>query len=242
MEVNKMETSKLKVELRNGTGKEINKKFRRKGNVPGILYSPHDKENILLKVKRENLLRLLSSKTHQLIDLEIDDGKKKVSRLAVIKDFQYNTLKKQIVHVDFYGVTLKEKLTMEINIELIGKPIGAKDGGILNVELRKVEIECLPSQVPESLKVDLSNLKIGDNITVGEIQVPKGVEVLTKSDRIVAALVPPAKEEEVVKEVVEGEAVTEEKEVTKGEEKVESKTETPSSAPKKEFKKEPKKE
>jgi large subunit ribosomal protein L25 len=110
------------------------------------------------------------------------------------------------------------------------------------VELRKVEIECLPSQVPESLKVDLSNLKIGDNITVGEIQLPEGVEVLTKSDRIVAALVPPAKEEEVVKEVVEEGAVTEEKEVTKGEEKVESKTETPSSAPKKESKKEPKKE
>jgi len=239
-----METSKLEVELRNGTGKEINKKFRRKGNIPGILYSPHDKENILLKVKRENLLRLLSSKTHKLIDLEIDDGKKKVSRLAVIKDFQYNTLKRQIVHVDFYGVTLKEKLTMEIDIELIGKPIGAKDGGILNVELRKVEIECLPSQVPESLKVDLSNLKIGDNITVGEIQLPEGVEVLTKSDRIVAALVPPAKEEEVVKEVVEegAVAVTEEKEVTKGEEKVEVKTETPSSAPKKAPKKEPKKE
>ena len=239
-----METSKLEVELRNGTGKEINKKFRRKGNIPGILYSPHDKENILLKVKRENLLRLLSSKTHKLIDLEIDDGKKKVSRLAVIKDFQYNTLKRQIVHVDFYGVTLKEKLTMEIDIELIGKPIGAKDGGILNVELRKVEIECLPSQVPESLKVDLSNLKIGDNITVGEIQLPEGVEVLTKSDRIVAALVPPAKEEEVVKEVVEegAVAVTEEKEVTKGEEKVEVKTESPSSAPKKAPKKEPKKE
>ena len=232
-----METSKLEVELRNGTGKEINKKSRRKGDIPGILYSPHDKENILLKVKKDNLVKLLSSKTGKLIDLEIDDGNKKVSRLAVIKEFQYNSLKRQIVHVDFYGVTLKEKLTMEIDIELIGKPIGAKDGGILNVELRKVEIECLPSQVPESLKVDLSNLKIGDNITVGEIQLPEGVEVLTKSDRIVAALVPPAKEEEVVKEVVEEGAVTEEKEVTKGEEKVESKTETHSSAPKKEPKK-----
>jgi len=227
---------KLKVELRDNTGKEINKKLRKEGIVPGVLYSPHDKENLILKVKTDELSKLLSAKSHGLIDLEIDDGKKKISRLAVIKDLQYNSLKMQIVHVDFYGVTLKEKLTLEIDIELVGEPIGVEEGGILQVELRKVEIECLPSQMPESLKADLSNLKVGDHISVGGMKIPEGVEVLTAPDRIVAAVVLPTKIEEVVEEeeeAVEGvEGEEGEEGEAKKEEKAETKKETPSSAPK----------
>jgi len=227
---------KLKVELRDVTGKEINKKYRREGIVPGVLYSPHDKENLVLKVRSHELLKILSAKSHGLIDLEIDDGKEKVSRLAIIKDLQYNSLKRQIVHVDFYGVTLKEKLTLEVDIELVGEPIGLKEGGILQVELRKVEIECLPSQMPDSLKADLSSLKIGDHVSVGDMEIPEGVEVLTELDRVIAAVVLPTKIEEVVEEeeeVVEGEEGEEGKEKAEGEEKVETKGETPSSAPKK---------
>lgn len=228
-----MKKPKLKVELRDNTGKEINKKLRKEGIVPGVLYSPHDKENLILKIKTNELSKLLSAKSHGLIDLEIDDGKKKVSRLAVIKDLQYNSLKRQIVHVDFYGVTLKEKLTLEIDIELIGEPIGVEEGGILQVELRKVEIECLPSQVPENLKADLSNLKVGDHISVGGMKIPEGVEVLTAPDRIVAAVVLPTKIEEVVEEEEEAvEGVEGEEGEAKKEEKAETKEETPSSAPK----------
>jgi len=227
---------KLKVELRDNTGKEINKKYRREGIVPGVLYSPHDKENLILKVKNHELLKLLSAKSHGLIELEINDEEKKVSRLAIIKDLQYNSLKKQIVHVDFYGVTLKEKLTLEVDIELVGEPIGIEEGGILQVELRKVEIECLPSQMPDSLKADLSSLKVGDHVSVGDMEIPEGVEVLTELDKVVAAIVLPTKIEEVVEEeeeVVEGEEGEEGKERAEGEEKVETKEEHPSSAPKK---------
>jgi len=221
---------KLKAELRDNTGKEINKKLRKEGIVPGVLYSPHDKENLILKVKNDELSKLLSAKSHGLIDLEINDGKEKVSRLAIIKDLQYNSLKRQIVHVDFYGVTLKEKLTLEVDIELVGEPIGLKEGGILQVELRKVEIKCLPSQMPDSLKADLSSLKVGDHISVGDMEIPEGVEVLTELDRVVAAVVQPTKIEEVVEEEeVEGVEGAE----AKGEEKAETKEEPPSSAPKK---------
>jgi len=226
-----MEKSKLKVESRNDTGKEVNKKFRREGIVPGVLYSPHDEKNILLKAKREDLLKLLSDKKHGIIDLEIDDGQKNFKRLAIIKDIQYNSLKRQIVHVDFYGVTSKEKLTVQVSIELIGEPIGLKEGGILEVELREVEIECLPSQVPGSLKADISHLKINDHLTVGELDISKGIEVLTEPDRIIASVHPPTKIEEVVKE--EEEEVEEVEEVAE-EEKAKVETEAPSSEPKKE--------
>jgi len=226
------------VELRDNTGKGSSKKYRREGIVPGVLYSPHDKENLVLKVKNDELSKLLSAKSHGLIDLEINNGKEKVSRLALIKDLQYNSLKRQIVHVDFYGVTLKEKLTLEVDIELIGEPIGVEEGGILQVELRKVEIECLPSQVPESLKANLSDLNVGDHISIGDMEIPEGVEVITAPDRIVAAVVLPTKIEEVVEEEEEGvegeegEEGVEGEEKAKGEEKVETKEEPPSSAPK----------
>ncbi len=223
-----MEKQKLKVELRNDTGKEVNKKFRREGIVPGVLYSPHDEKNLLLKIKRDALLKLLSGKKHGIINLEIDDGQKNFKRLAIVKDIQYNLLKKQMVHVDFYGVTLKEKLTIEVGIELIGEPVGVKEGGILETELRKVEVECLPSQVPESFKADISHLTINDYLTVGELDIPKGIELLTETDRIIASVHPPTKIEEVAKEEEE------EVEEVAEEEKEKAETEEPSSGYKKE--------
>ena len=203
-----MDKTKLKVELRNETGKEANRKFRKEGMIPGVLYSPHDKENLLLKIKSEGLSKLLIEKKHSLINLEIDDGKKKNKRLAMIKDFQYNSLKKRIVHIDFYGVTLKEKLTMLINVELVGEPIGAKEGGILEHELREIEVECLPTDVPSAYKVDITQLQIGDNITVGDIEVSKGVKILTEAEQVIASVKHPTKEEEKVEEV-EGEEAEE---------------------------------
>jgi len=206
-----MEKTKLRVELRNDKGKEANKKFRREGIVPAVLYSPHNKSNLLLKVDSGNLLKVVSNKRHGIIGLEIEDGEKKFDRLAIIKDVQFNSLKKQIIHVDFYEVTLKEKLAVEVRVELIGEPIGVKEGGILELELREVEIECLPSQIPESLKADISHLKINDHLTAGELALPEGVELLTESDRIIASVHPPTKMEEVAKEEEEVAEETEEK-------------------------------
>ncbi|HBY56777.1 MAG TPA: 50S ribosomal protein L25 [Candidatus Atribacteria bacterium] len=214
-----MEKTKLRVELRSDKGKEVNKKFRRKGIIPGVLYSPHDKKNLLLKVKNENLSKLIYHKRHGIINLEINDGEKKSDRLAIIKDVQYNSLKKQIVHVDFYGVTLKEKLTVEVGVELTGEPVGVKEGGILELELREVEIECLPSQIPESIKADISHLKINDHLTAGELDLPKGVELLTEPDRIIASVHPPTKVEEVAKEEEEVEEEVAEEAEERAEEK-----------------------
>lgn len=204
-----MDKTKLKVELRNETGKEANRKFRKEGMIPGVLYSPHDKENLLLKIKSEGLSKLLIEKKHSLINLEINDGNKKNKRLAMIKDFQYNSLKKRIVHIDFYGVTLKEKITMLINVELVGESIGAKEGGILEHELREIEVECLPTDVPSAYKVDITQLQIGDNITVGDIEVSEGVKILTEAEQVIASVKHPTKEEEKVEEEVEGEEAEE---------------------------------
>jgi len=201
-----MDKAKLQVELRNTAGKGANRKTRKEGMVPGVLYSPHDKENLLLKIKREELNKLLTHQRHSLINLEIIEGKEKNKRLAMIKDFQYNSLKKQIVHVDFYGVTLKEKLTIRVNIELVGESKGVKDGGIMDFDTREVEVECLPSAVPNAFRLDITNLEVGDHISVGDIEVPKGVKMLTDKDKNIVAVMHPSKEEVTAEEAESEEA------------------------------------
>ena len=176
------------------------------------MYSPHDKSNLLLKIKREELTKLLTDNKRGLLNLEIDDGKKKSKRLAMVKDFQYNSLKKQLVHIDFYGVTLKEKLTMRINVELFGESIGVEEGGILEFDLREIEVECLPSDVPSSFKLDISDLKIGDHLSVKDIEIPEGVKMLTESDKLIVSVSHPTKQEVEAEEEEEAEETQEEKE------------------------------
>ncbi len=214
-----MEKIILKAELRKEKGKEISKKIRAEGKIPGVLYSHRKKQNTLLKVKKEDLVRLISTKRHAMINLEIDDQGKINERLAIIKDIQYDNLKKQIQHVDFYGVTLKEKIEVEVGIELTGTSIGVKEGGVLDLELRKIEIKCLPSQIPENIPIDISQLKINDHITAGEIELPEGIELITEPERIIVAVHPPTKIEEVAEEEAAEEAPE------KAEEQEEKKTE-----------------
>jgi len=220
-----MEKIILKAELRSGKGKEISKKIRREGKIPGVLYSPREKENTLLKVKKEDLFKLISTKRHAMITLEINEENKRDEHLAIIKDIQYDNLKKQIKHIDFYGVTLKEKIEVEIGIELVGTPVGIKDGGVLELDLREVEIKCLPSQIPDALSLDISQLKINEHITAGQLPLPEGIELITDPERIVVSVHPPTKIEEVVKEKEEvEEAVTGEVE---GEEAKKAEEESP---------------
>jgi large subunit ribosomal protein L25 len=226
-----MKRIKLEVESRNKKGKEESKKLRNSGYVPGILYSPHDKDSILLKIPEKELHHFLSDKKHSrgIINLQIKkDGVKDVTRLAVIKDFQYDSLQKRINHFDFYGVTMKEKITLQVPLVLDGEPKGIKEGGILDISLREIEVECLPADAPEAITVDISQLGFNDVLSLGDIELPKDVKLVTDVDRTIASVIAPTKEEEVAEEEVEEAAEGEEEEEVKakevqGEEKKEKK-------------------
>ncbi len=201
-----MKRIQLQVETREKGGKEESKKLRKIGYVPGIFYSPRDKNNILLKISEKELFRFLADKKHAhgIIDLKIKtDEKGTVTRLAVMKDCQYDSLQKKINHFDFYGVTMKEKVTLQVPLVLEGEPQGVKEGGILDISLREVEIECLPADAPEAITIDVSALGFNDVITLQDIVLPKGVKLLTDINRTVASVVAPTKEEEVAAEVAE---------------------------------------
>ncbi len=213
-----MKRIQLQVETRETKGKEESKRLRNSGYVPGILYSPHDKENILLKVPEKELHHFLSDKKHAhgIIDLKIKkDNDKDVTRLAVVKDFQYDSLQKRISHFDFYGVTMKEKITLQVPLILEGEPKGIKEGGILDISLREVEVECLPADAPEAITIDISQLGFNDVLSLQDIELPKDVKLLTEPDRTIASVVAPTK---MVEEVAE-----EEEEITEAEAEIKTK-------------------
>lgn len=198
-----MKRIQLQAEIREKSGKEESRKLRKTGYVPGVLYSPRDKNNILLKIPEKEIFRFLSDKKHShgIIDLEIKaDGAKKLTRLAVIKDFQYDSLQKKINHFDFYGVALQEKVTLVIPIVLEGEPRGVKDGGILDISLREVEVECLPTDAPEAIVIDISEMGFNDVKTLEDVVLPKEVKLLTDISRVIASVVAPTREEEAVPE------------------------------------------
>ena len=218
-----MKRIQLLVETREKAGKEENKKLRRAGYVPGIFYSPHYKNNLLLKIPEKELYRFLSDKKHAhgIIDLKIKtDDKKEMTRLAVIKDFQYNSLQRKINHFDFYGVTMKEKVTLDVPLILEGEPKGVKEGGILDISLREVAIECLPADAPQAITVDISEMGFNDVITLEDVVLPKDVKLLTDISRTVASVIAPSKIEE---EAPEEEAEVAEEEAEEKAEDVEEK-------------------
>ncbi|MDD5636187.1 MAG: 50S ribosomal protein L25 [Atribacterota bacterium] len=210
-----MKRKTLLVETREKTGKEGSKELRKSGYVPGVLYSPRDKNNLLLKVPEKTLQQFLADKKHArgIIDLQIKkDEDKSTTRIAVLKDFQYDSLEKRINHFDFYGVTMKEKVTLQVSLVLEGEPKGIKEGGILDISLREIEVECLPADAPESITIDISQLGFNDVITLEDIELPKGVKLLTDIDRTIASVVAPTREEEAPEEEeVEEEVTTEAK-------------------------------
>ncbi len=208
------------------------RKLRARGRIPAVFYSPRAK-TISLVVDPRELSQALQTEAGEnvLIDLEIGDGGQPDRKVVMIKDIQIDPLKRQILHADFYEVTMAVMVTVEVPIHLIGKAEGVKIGGILDQVLRTIQIQCLPGEIPKGIDVDVSALKIGDSIHVRDIPVEK-VKILANPGITVATVVPPAAEE---KKVVE-EAVVE------GAEKVEAKAEEGEEKEKKEEKKEKKEE
>jgi large subunit ribosomal protein L25 len=138
-----------------------------------------------------------SSSENILLELEIVDGDNKRSSLAMIQEVQHHPIQRQILHVDFHAVSATEKITAEVPIETIGEPIGVKtNGGLLEHNLRDLEVECLPGDLPDRIEVDVTNLDINQSIHVKDLKLPPGVEAVMDGDLTVVAVSAARVEEE----------------------------------------------
>lgn len=215
-----MQQVTLSAEIRTELGKQRNKHLREKGLIPAVVYR-HGKNAVPLKVTRQDLSRVLHTERGENVVISLtvtgESKAKSKERLVMIKEIQHAPLYGSIVHVDFHEISLSEKLKVNVPIEAKGEPFGVKqDGGVLEHPLREVEAECLPTQIPDRLEVDVTALKIGDSLHVRDIGVPAGVRILSDPELTIFTVKPPfvEKVEEVAPEamVTEPEVIKQKKE------------------------------
>lgn len=187
----------IEVQSRDRVGSRAARRLRREGLIPAVVYGG-DRDTVPIQVDRRALLDLIKEAGSEnavfVLKLAGTKGKK---RHCMVRDLEVNPLTREIVHVDFIRIDMKRKVVVEVPVEVMGEPVGVtQDGGILDHITREVEVECLPGDIPNHLEVDVSELHIGQNVTIGDVPLPDGVELTDDPDRVVASVVVPRIEEE----------------------------------------------
>jgi large subunit ribosomal protein L25 len=131
-----------------------------------------------------------------LINLELEG--EKVPVLTLVREIQTHPARAKLLHVDFYRVQMDVEVELEVPLHLEGTAAGVKDGGVLDQPIHDLPVRCLPSDIPESIHVDVSNLNIGDSLRVRDLVVPRGVTIMLDGDRTICSVQVPTKLEEVV--------------------------------------------
>lgn len=173
------------------------KKLRTGGRIPAVIYGRQAQPQNLEVISKEmeNLVHHAASE-NLLVDLAVKDDTRP-KRLALVQEVQHHPLSGGILHVDFHEVAENEKVTIMVPVETTGEAVGVKtDGGVLEHVLFKIKARALPKDLPELIAVDVSNLKIGQAIHLGEIPVPAGVELIGDKNIPVIAVAAPRTEEE----------------------------------------------
>jgi large subunit ribosomal protein L25 len=179
---------KLVAERRDGTGKSVTRKLRAAGRVPAVLYG-HGMDPISLSVDSRELGHLFhtGAGTNVLVDLDVDGA----AHLAMAREIQRDNIRNTFVHVDFLAVSRDQMITISVPVRIVGESAGVKAGGVLEHHLWDLQVECLPSDVPEAIEADVSALEIGSSLRVGDLPVPEGATILTSPDESVVAVTQP---------------------------------------------------
>jgi len=189
-----MQMQELTIKRREGTGKQLAKRLRREGAVPAIVYGGAKNETVAVDPKA--VLRMLvgHGRTTQLLTIKVDG--EPGSRMAIIRAMQFDPLSENLLHVDLQEVSADKPITVRVAVHPVGEAVGVKDTqGILNLVLHEVNVSCLPTAIPEQIDADVTELAIGDVLTIAQLQVPAGVRVLNDPGQAVATVSPPMAEE-----------------------------------------------
>jgi len=180
----------IKGKKRDGLGTRASKKMRRDGMIPAVLYG-HKLENVNLSIPLEDFNRVLDSGS-RILNIRIGHALEQ----ALLKDVQYDIYGDNVLHADFARISLDEKVTLEVPIELTGTAQGQKEGGIVDQPVKHVEVETLATNIPEFIEVDISSLNVDDALTVADIQAPEGIIIKANPQTVVVHVVPPVEEVE----------------------------------------------
>ena len=193
-----MQMQELTVTQRDGTGKQAAKRLRREGRIPAVLYGGTAPVSIAVDPKA--VLKMIHGHegTTQLLSLTFDGTGGGAARMAIIRDMQFDPVSDDLLHLDLQEVSADRAITVRVAVHPVGEAIGVRDTkGILNLVLHELEISCLPTNIPERIDADVSNLAIGDVLTVEDLVAPEGVRILNDPGQAIATVSPPMAEEVV---------------------------------------------
>ena len=197
------ETPQIKVEARTVFGDNASRRLRKSGLIPAIIYG-NGKDPRPVSVDSDAWCAFSARHASQMVTL-LEDGKETP---ALVKEVQYNHLKNYFVHIDFQEVNLDAEISASVPLHAHGESYGATHGGILEQDLHELPVLCRPRDLPDAIRVDVTELKIGDTLTVAQLVLPEGVKADVAEDTLVFHVVRP-QEEEVEAAPVEGEAAAE---------------------------------
>jgi large subunit ribosomal protein L25 len=184
-----MEAHTLNTLKREHTGKETVKKIRMKGYIPAVLYGHKGTKNLSVKAADFELL-FEEIGEHSVITLNIENGEQAE---VIVKDFQVDPVRRNVIHVDFFEIERGKVLRTAVPVKTEGVPSGVKKGGILEMFIRDVEIECLPRDIPDHLSLDVEHLEIGDSLHVKDLKLPETVRLISNPEQVVLIVGHPTK-------------------------------------------------
>ena len=196
-----MQQVRLEAQKREASGKGAARGMRRAGNLPGVLYGRKN-EVIPIQINARGFRDFLQNYgENAFINLEIaDHGTENV----MVKEIQRDPVSNQLLHTDLLRISMDEPITSAVPITLIGAAPGIQEGGILEFPHRQLTLYCLPTLLPDEIEVDINELEIDDRLSVGDVSLPEGIEIIDDPNTRIVAVVPPRIEEEPEVEDEEG--------------------------------------
>ncbi|MCM3729310.1 50S ribosomal protein L25/general stress protein Ctc [Neobacillus cucumis] len=181
--------AKERKELRHSATKQL----RNNGNIPAVVYGANVESKPVFVSSADLTKTIRTVGRNGVISLDVDGNKYDV----ILSDYQEDSFKKEILHVDFLAVDKSSKINVEVRLALVGEAIGVKDGGVLQQSIHQLSITSTPDNIPQQIEVDISNLQVGETILVGNIPTGGGFTINHEDEEVVASILPPRQEEEI---------------------------------------------
>lgn len=203
-----MEQVNLEGFIRESSGKGKARALRRAGNIPAIFYGP-ETESIAIGVSKVSFGKILKDQSSEntLYQLTIKGDNQEIVKTVMLKELQRTPLDREILHADFYEVSLTKEIDITVGLKVVGKAPGVENGGFLQEISRELEIRCLPTHIPDFIEVDVSTLGIGDSLHVQDLKLPEGIRVLSDAQLTLITVVPPVEEKTAPGEAAAGSEV-----------------------------------
>jgi large subunit ribosomal protein L25 len=181
----------MNAEQRTGTTKGELRQLRLQGKIPGVIYGKQLSEAAQVTIDAKELQSLLRSHPNAVLEINIPThGKTSV----MISEIQRDSLNRNVLHVDFHQINMNEEVRANVRIHAEGDSEGVREGGVLQVVMHELEVQCLPGSIPDVVTVDISSLAMGESILVSDLLLPKGVESSVDPEQVVLTILSPQKD------------------------------------------------